>query len=57
MAAQLDHHLFDTLYHAPALESGAAVLVSADDRYVRKNGPLGNVVSLGKSVLPEAPGD
>lgn len=56
MAAQLDHHLFDTLYHALALERDA-VLVSADDRYVRKAGPLGNVVSLQKWVLPEAPGD
>lgn len=51
IAAQLDHHLFDTLYHALALERGA-VLVSADDRYVRKAGKLGNVVSLREWVLP-----
>lgn len=45
IAAQLNHHLFDTLYHALALERDA-LLVSADDRYVRKAGALGNVVSL-----------
>lgn len=55
IAAQINQHLFDTLYHALALERDA-VLVSADDRYVRKAGALGNVVSLGKWVLPpEAP--
>lgn len=55
IATQFDHHLFDTLYHALALERDE-MLVSADDRYVRKAGALGNVVSLGKWVLPpEAP--
>tara|TARA_R110001592_G_scaffold50959_3_gene157302 strand:- start:33 stop:440 length:408 start_codon:yes stop_codon:yes gene_type:complete len=38
-AAQLsqryNHHLFDTLYHAVALESGAR-LVTADRKYARK---------------------
>lgn len=51
IATQLDHHLFDTLYHALALERDA-VLVSADDRYVRNAGALGNVVSLRKLVVP-----
>jgi hypothetical protein len=32
---ETDHHLFDTLYHAVALEHGDAVLVTADDRYRR----------------------
>lgn len=55
IAAQLDHHLFDTLYHALAIERDA-LLVSADDRYVRKASALGNVVALRKWVLPpEAP--
>lgn len=35
LAIDLGHHLFDTLYHAVALESGAC-LVTADERYHRK---------------------
>ena len=35
LAIDLGHHLFDTLYHAVALESGAR-LITADDRYHRK---------------------
>lgn len=35
LAIDLDHHLFDTLYHATALEYDAR-LVTADDRYYRK---------------------
>lgn len=31
---RLNHHLFDTLYHAVALENGA-VLVTADERYFK----------------------
>ncbi|HHM05964.1 MAG TPA: PIN domain-containing protein [Gammaproteobacteria bacterium] len=45
IAAELDHHVFDTLYHAVALERGAT-LVSADRRYVRKATSLGRVVPL-----------
>ena len=35
MARELNHHLFDTLYHALAIEAGAT-LVTADERYWRK---------------------
>lgn len=35
LAIRLDHHLFDTLYHAVALES-EALLVTADKNYFRK---------------------
>jgi predicted nucleic acid-binding protein len=35
LAVDLEHHLFDTLYHAVALESDAR-LITADDRYHRK---------------------
>jgi len=35
LAVDLKHHLFDTLYHAVALESDAR-LITADDRYHRK---------------------
>ena len=45
IAAQLNHHVFDTLYHAVALEQDA-VLVTADDRYLRKAEALGSIVSL-----------
>lgn len=45
LCAQLDHHLFDTLYHAAALETGAT-LVTADERYYAKAARLGNVVLL-----------
>jgi predicted nucleic acid-binding protein len=53
ISRQLNQHLFDTLYHALALERDA-VLVSADDRYLRKAGALGGVVSLSKWVPPTA---
>jgi len=33
MAARLDHHLFDTLYHALALNTPGAVFITADRRY------------------------
>lgn len=46
LAAQLRHHLFDTLYHAVALEDGQARLITADDRYWRKARHLGAVVRL-----------
>lgn len=35
LATRLDHHLFDTLYHAVALR-GDATLLTADDAYHRK---------------------
>ncbi|MCF7985248.1 MAG: type II toxin-antitoxin system VapC family toxin [Thiohalocapsa sp.] len=35
LSVDLRHHLFDTLYHAVALECGAT-LVTADERYYRK---------------------
>lgn len=42
LAAELDHHLFDTLYHAVALER-EATLITADVRYVRKARGKGQV--------------
>lgn len=42
----LDHHLFDTLYHAVALETEAAVLVTADDRYLNKAQGFGQLMRL-----------
>ena len=45
IAAQTGQHLFDTLYHAVALERDG-VLVTADERYLRKARTFGNVISL-----------
>lgn len=45
LAQDLNHHLFDTLYHALALEYGMT-LISADEKYVRKARHLGGIVSL-----------
>ena len=45
MAIQYNHHLFDTLYHAVALEEGAT-LVTADEAYFSKAASLGNMQRL-----------
>jgi predicted nucleic acid-binding protein len=46
LSVQLGHHLFDTLYHAVALENAAATLVTADERYWRKARRAGRIVRL-----------
>ena len=46
LAGQLDHHLFDTLYHAVALSIPGAVLVTADRRYFAKAQHLGQIAWL-----------
>lgn len=46
MSATLNHHLFDTLYHAVALEHGAE-LVTADKKYFNKACGLGSISLLG----------
>ncbi|MGQ0657254.1 MAG: type II toxin-antitoxin system VapC family toxin [Chromatiales bacterium] len=45
LAAELSHHLFDTLYHAVALEHDAT-LISADRRYFNKARHLGRIAYL-----------
>ena len=45
LSIQLKHHLFDTLYHAVALEHGAT-LITADDAYFAKAHRLGNIELL-----------
>ncbi len=42
LTISLQHHLFDTLYHAVALEKGAT-LVTADQVYFGKAADLGNI--------------
>lgn len=50
LAHRLDHHLFDTLYHAVALEH-RTILITADDRYGDKAEPEGRLIRL-KSWTP-----
>jgi predicted nucleic acid-binding protein len=45
LASDLDHHLFDTLYHAVALEMDAT-LITADTAYFRKAKRLGHIQQL-----------
>lgn len=51
IAAQLDQHVFDTLYHAVAPEHDAT-MVTADDRYLRKASTLGSVMALADWASP-----
>lgn len=46
LATQLNHHLFDTLYHALALETHGANFVTADRRYFDKAQHLGQIIWL-----------
>ena len=45
LAAGLNHHLFDTLYHALAIHE-KAILVTADQRYFRKSKQRGSICLL-----------
>jgi predicted nucleic acid-binding protein len=45
LSMALNHHLFDTLYHAVALEEGAT-LVTADEAYFAKAKGLGAIERL-----------
>ena len=46
LSRDLDHHLFDPLYHAVALSVSDAILVTADERYFAKAAGQGRVVLL-----------
>jgi predicted nucleic acid-binding protein len=48
LSIQLNHHLFDTIYHAAALTHPSATLITADEKYRIKAEPLGRVLSLKK---------
>ena len=52
LARSLGHHLFDTLYHAVALEVEAASLVTADEHYYRKASARGSIVLLSSFSPP-----
>jgi len=51
LATQLRHHLFDTLYHALALETPSAIFVTADRRYFDKAQHLGQIAWLADFVV------
>lgn len=46
LSIELDHHLFDTVYHAAALLHPNAFFVTADDLYRRKGQHLGRILAL-----------
>ena len=46
LATTLQHHLFDTLYHAVALQTPGCKLVTADKAYYRKAKALGQIQLL-----------
>ncbi len=46
LAIGLKQHLFDTLYHAVALETPGAVLVTADNRYLHAAQGEGQILDL-----------
>ena len=46
LAKRLQHHLFDTLYHATAIHTQASALVTADERYYAKAKAEGRIQRL-----------
>jgi predicted nucleic acid-binding protein len=48
LAVDLKQDLFDTLYHAVALELPDAVFVTADEKYLGQSRHLGRIVALGE---------
>ena len=52
LATQLNHHLFDTLYHALALVTPGTHFVTADRRYFDKAQHLGQIIWLPDVVCP-----
>lgn len=46
LAISLNQHVFDTLYHAVALDASDCTLVTADERYYKKARSRGNIVLL-----------
>ena len=52
LAFRHGQHLFDTLYHAVALEVEGAWLVTADDRYAGKAKSSGRLLRLADYVSP-----
>jgi predicted nucleic acid-binding protein len=53
LARSLGQHMFDTLYHAVALETRGASLVTADERYFRAAAPVGSIELLSASAVEQ----
>lgn len=54
LSSKLDHHLFDTLYHAVALYHKKSVLLTADEKYFKKANALGNIRLLSSVKIKNA---
>ena len=46
LSVELNHHLFDTLYHAVALHASDITLITADETYYRKAQSYGQILLL-----------
>ena len=46
LSIDLNHHLFDTLYHAAALYTPSTTLITADEAYYRKAQGIGQIMRL-----------
>lgn len=46
LAKRYQHHLFDTLYHAVAMHTPGAILITADKRYYDKTKEVGRITLL-----------
>ena len=46
LSIDLNHHLFDTLYHAVALYTPGTTLITADEVYYRKAQGMGQIMRL-----------
>lgn len=46
LSIELEHHAFDTLYHAVAIETSGATFITADETYYRKAQGLGHILLL-----------
>jgi predicted nucleic acid-binding protein len=55
LSRDLDHHLFDTLYHAVALEAEDSLLVTADARYFAKASRSGGIQLLSRWSRDQTP--
>lgn len=46
LSIRLKHHTFDTLYHAVAINTTGAILITADEAYYRKAQGIGQIMRL-----------
>lgn len=51
LSTQLSHHLFDTLYHALAIETDS-IFMTADEKYFNKAQKIGHIQLLANYDLP-----